>query len=408
MSSEASFGGLLEGSNAAEGREADAARSAAPPPASGLPCHSSNNSVQPGSKLTAYQRKNAFILKENLEAMVDRFGVEKVGFLTLTFPRSLDLREANRRFNSLSRNVLGEFVDAFVNVREFTRIMRPHMHLCVGLREDIRTGFDFEAYLEMARLTSSPARRQHTARIRELSRSLSPSPALARFWGVLRKSLPAYQFGRHELIPIRTTGPALAHYVGGYIRKSIEQRPPQAKGARLVTYSRDFERRVNGHAWQWNTPMTWVWREKLRRFAGMHGISEFSGLSETFGPRWAWWFRDIIESLNLVGTQPIGSDLEKAITSGIDLDRFGATIRENPSLSRGNSLHLYPPQAPLQENGKPFPVPRSLRPYFHFHQYNWFRTLDELKCKREISKEMTLTDRLVAKTHNELINSKLS
>ena len=85
-----------------------------------LPCQSSNNSTEPPGQLSPYQRKNAYSLAENLESLVESFGEEKIGFLTLTFPKNLTLKEANRRFNSLASHCLDSWFQAWVCVREFT------------------------------------------------------------------------------------------------------------------------------------------------------------------------------------------------------------------------------------------------------------------------------------------------
>src|ERR1035437_4852543 len=84
-----------------------------------LPCQSSNSSTETRNELSAYQRKNAYILKENLEALIEKFGIEQIGFLTLTFPNSLTLKQANTRFNSLATHVFGDLFPAWVCVREF-------------------------------------------------------------------------------------------------------------------------------------------------------------------------------------------------------------------------------------------------------------------------------------------------
>lgn len=352
----------------------DAGRVSGPAGGRSLPCHSSNNSDKTPSKLTAYQRKNAFILKENVAAMVHVYGLEKVGFLTLTFPRKLTLSEANRRLNNLGRRVLPELFVDWITVREFTPGRgRAHFHLLVAAKEDIRTGFDFESYLAMLQLSKLPKTPGRMADLRHYSRNLKPNDFLRRCWSTLRSVLPRYQFGRHELIPIRTNQEAIAHYVGGYIRKSLDSRPDEAKGCRLVTYSKGFPRRVTGHQFQWNCPSTALWRAKLAIFARLHGIDDFDDLSATFGPRWAWWFRDIILSLNVIEKQAeIGgfSDLEDP--------RFSINLESDPSFLARGPLSLYQPTPPLDDDGNPFPAPRELRRVFQFHAMNWNKSKQEL------------------------------
>ena len=41
-----------------------------------------------------------------------------------------------------------------------------------------------------------------------------------------------------ELVPIRSTAEAVGFYLGGYLSKSLANKPPEAKGMRAVSYSR--------------------------------------------------------------------------------------------------------------------------------------------------------------------------
>ena len=201
----------------------------------------------------------------------------------------------------------------------------------------------------------------------------NPSPVLKSLWRELHRVLPLYQFGRHELIPIRKNGAALCRYVGGYIRKSMEFRPLAAKGARLITYSKNFPRKVVGHAWAFNSPGGRFWRQKLQVFAGLHGVKEYSGLKEKFGPRWAWWFRDVIESLNLLHL-PLTSDERNAFMQGLPEDRLNDSLASGVSL---RALHLYCPRLPLLE-GKEINPPKDLVSYFAFHFAHWRKKRAEL------------------------------
>jgi len=350
------------------------ARSADPSPV--LPCLSSNNSTEKAVKLTPYQRKNAFSINENLGFVIEKFGLEKVGFLTLTFPKSLSLKEANRRFNSLATHFLDLHFECWVCVREFTKGGRPHFHLVVVCKGDIRTGFDFESYVKMARLSSNPERRRkHSAEIKALSRSLNPSPLLRSTWRELHRVLPLYQFGRHELIPIRKNGAALARYVGGYIRKSMDFRPAEAKGARLISYSKSFPRKVVGHAWSFNSDGARFWRQKVALFAETHRIKSLDGLAFRFGPRWAWWFRDVIESYNLLPFLPRSTDERTAYFEGLDWSKISDSC-----LQGGESMHcihLWRPKLP-EIDGVPVSPPKRLRWAFGFHLSNWDKSREQV------------------------------
>lgn len=343
--------------------------------AAALPCQSSNNSTEAAGKLSAYQRKNAFSINENLNLAIERFGVEKVGFLTLTFPKNLTLKEANRRFNSLASHVLDQHFVTWVCVREFTKGGRPHFHLIVICRENIRDGFDFGNYLKMARINSRPHRSADERReATRLSRSLNPTPALNVIWKDLRRVLPLYQFGRAELVPIRKSAEALSRYVGGYIRKSMDFRPVEAKGARLITYAKNFPRKVVGHAWAFNTPASALWRKKVATFAELHRVKSLEGLSKRFGPRWAWWFRDVIESINLA---PFLSG--KMLSAYLSPESPDCLAFSEHLLLGGNflALHLRRPELP-EVDGKRLQPPARLRSAFEFHLANWDRTRDQL------------------------------
>lgn len=355
---------------------------AAARPADSLPCLYRNNSIEPPSKLSAYQRKNAYSINENLSFCIELHGVEKIGFLTLTFPKHLSLKEALRRFNSLATNFLDKHFLCWVRVVEFTKDGRPHFHLIVVCREDIRTGFDFGNYVKMARLSSNSARRRkNSVEIRELSRSLNPTPALRAIWGDLRKVLPEYQFGRAELIPVRKNGAALARYVGGYIRKSMDFRPVEAKGARLVAYSKDFPRKVVGHAWSFNSEGSANQRAKRAVFAKLHRIKDMDRMKLRFGPRWAWWLNDLISSINLVPVLSHAETYQEASESlsryinGPENEEFCLAMDQGVSML---ALHLRCPELPKDSDGVTIHPPKRLRAIFDFHLANWSKTADEI------------------------------
>lgn len=347
-----------------------------------LPCQSSNNSTESASRLTPYQRKNAFSINENLNFAVERFGLEKIGFLTLTFPSKLTLKEANRRFNSLASHFLDLHFEAWVCVREFTKSGRPHFHLVVVCKTDIRTGFNWGNYLEMAWMSGTDRRRRKfRAEIKKLSRSLDPSPELRSIWKELHRVLPLYQFGRHELIPIRKNGAALARYVGGYIRKSMDFRPVEAKGARLISYSKSFPRKVVGHAWAFHCEGSELWRQKVSVFAQLHRVKDLDQMKLRFGPRWAWWFRDVIQSLNLLPFLP--ADRVRGYIESVDSDRFNdalAACSSDESVDL-TSLHLYRPKLPEVEGVSCMVPPRRLRSVFEFHLGSWGMNRDEIAAR---------------------------
>lgn len=249
----------------------------------GLPCLSSNNSTEThqSSRLSTQHRKSAAALMWNVRALCERHGIERVGFLTLTFADHVtDVREASKRFNSLASHVLnGRYVE-WVRVLERQKSRRIHYHLLVVLAEDIRTGVDFAGL----------ANREYS----------TAGKALRGEWAFWRSTARKYRFGRTELLPIKSSEEAIGRYVGKYIAKHIEARKDEDKGARLVAYSQGARMAVTRFSWV--SPGAATWRRKVRTFAWMmfqtQGIPPtMHGLRIALGPRWAYKWREFILAL---------------------------------------------------------------------------------------------------------------
>ena len=196
--------------------------------------------------LAGPHRKVAAALSWNVAHVCEKFGVERVGFLTLTFAdHVLCAREASRRYNSLASNVLAKRYAAVVRVLERQKSGRIHYHLLVVLPDDIRTGADFEAF----------AQRDYR----------SANNHLRREWAFWRKTAGNYGFGRTELMPIRSDANALGQYVGKYIGKHIGQREERDKGVRLVSYSKDA--RIATSKFASVDKYATEWRAKVQTFA---------------------------------------------------------------------------------------------------------------------------------------------
>ena len=255
-----------------------------------LPCLSSNNSIGAGSfdaspvavALSTQQRKSACALAWNVQAMAQRWGLERLGFLTLTFAdHVLSPREAQRRFNSLASHVLRVRYEAFVRVIERQKSGRLHYHLLVVLPFDARSGVSFDGFGD--------------------GDYRSASPELRAEWAFWRATAKRFRFGRTELMPIRSTEEAIGRYVGKYIGKHHAHRRPEDRGVRLVEYSRGARQATTKFAWA--TDGARSWRSKVRVFslivAARHGREaiSFSELSLLLGPRWAHRHRDFIAAL---------------------------------------------------------------------------------------------------------------
>jgi hypothetical protein len=251
-----------------------------------LPCLYSNKSIEGDQKsplfLSTKHRKSSSALAWNVQELADQFGIERLGFLTLTFAdHVLDAKEAQRRFNSLRTNVLKSRYRDFIRVIERQKSGRIHYHLLIVLDADIRTGFDFEA-----------------VKNQDYKTACSELWLEWKFW---RETAKKYGFGRTELLPVKSTAEGIARYVGKYIGKHMNARKQEDKGLHLVAYSTGA--RMASARFSWATPNAAIWRYKLGIFAQMiclprgYPVPSSRGLRECLGRHWLYRNREFIMSL---------------------------------------------------------------------------------------------------------------
>jgi hypothetical protein len=254
----------------------------------GLPSLNRNNSnenldsLPSHNRLTTAHKKSAAALAWNVQALADKYGIEKLGFLTFTFAQHiLCSKESQRRLNSLATGVLRERYQTYVRIFERQKSGRIHYHLLVVLKDDIRTGSNFDEF--KAGVYSSA------------------NKALRSEWKFWRETSKLYGFGRTELLPVRSTAEGIAKYVGKYIGKSIEKREERDKGVRLVEYGASARMATTKFAFA--SAGSASWRRKVATFARIvaetHDLPCFdlSHLSQILGPKWAYTNREFILSL---------------------------------------------------------------------------------------------------------------
>ncbi len=237
-------------------------------------------------KLSASGKRSKFVLQCEVMAFIRRWGIEHVGFLTLTFAdQVVSVQEAQRRFHSLQTNVITPRYGQGIVVSERQQSGRIHFHLLVRLQADIRTGFDFEAV----------GKRDYRAACQ----------ALRDEWSWWRDHAGDYSFGRCEMLPVRTTREQIAHYVGKYLAKHCENRLDMDRGARLVRYFgyQEAGARTAHCRLGWATLGGWVWRKRLAAFAARHGFTDTAEIRRAYGSHWCWSFREQI----LLTELPVGT-----------------------------------------------------------------------------------------------------
>lgn len=263
---------------------------------SAFPCLYSNNSAETSlkndleasnyasSSLSTSFKKSAFALALNVENFAQTFGLNYLGFLTLTFADNVTcIQEASRRFDILRKHVLNVRYKSYIRVIERTKKGRIHFHVLVALSADIRTDFDF------AGIANSDYR--------------SANKSLRDEWAFWRLNAKKYGFGRTELLPVKSTSEGISKYVGKYIGKHMESRLDEDKGARLVEYSRGARSaKIANTRFMFLSDGSRAWREKCEKFAFLmmkiRGCSPtMEGLSKELGSNWAYKWRDFILSL---------------------------------------------------------------------------------------------------------------
>lgn len=304
-----------------------------------------NNSIQPPAGaastsqevtklcnlLSPYHRKAAHALAENVASLLAAVGLDRLGFLTLTFPDNCsDHKEAYSRFRSFNTNYLAnhaQFGD-WLCVKERQRRGAWHYHLLIDCGGDIRTGIDWDQVA---------------------SQKYSSANEHLRFlWADLRANLPKYGFGRSELLPVRSNIEAMGRYIGKYISKHIGSRKEEDAGVRLCSYSRNWPR-SNSH-FQWYTANSQKWRANVQKLAEWFDCSTLEELTAKLGRRWAFRYAEDIAA----GVVPIAVREEILADMEIDL-RFSEKLSSMQNLSldadaqpREETVHQHQENVPLQ------------------------------------------------------------
>lgn len=271
-------------------------------------CNNSAENILPEvSKLSPYHKKQAFCLSDNCKRFIQKVGITHVGFLTLTFPDNVtDNKEASRHFNSMNKHFLSKFFGMWMLAKERQSRGAWHYHILVDCRCDIRTGFDFDAYVLQAQIREDQFKKKvpfskyrHLVDPLEKQYIKSACPPLRKIWKLLKERLPAYGFGRTELLPIRKEAEAVGLYIGKYISKHIHGREEKDKGVRLVSYSADFPKSTP--KLQFLSDGSALFRKNLKTFCLRCGFNEdpddaFDRLKGVFGPQWAFHLEPYINA----------------------------------------------------------------------------------------------------------------
>ena len=234
-----------------------------------------------------------------IEFMVNKYGINHVGLLTLSFgvpgsgrgseatrelrEQAKDLDFVQNRWHSLLTNVISKRYKDWICILEPHKDGVWHIHCPVATKEDIRTGTDVET-LSNYKLPYWMRRGKHLR-----------NEALAAEWKALRETACKYRFGRIELLPIKKTKEAFARYLGKYLTKSFNL-IPSGRRHRLIRYSRGIGRHFSMR-FSINGLGNLLYRTRLKLAASMLWFKDYGDFADYFGARWNYYLRDIIASI---------------------------------------------------------------------------------------------------------------
>ena len=238
--------------------------------------------------------KNQKALTGNVQGWADKLGVERLGFLTLTFKENLcDRKEAQRRWDNISRTIRrdGKFT-VLVKVAEIQKRGAIHYHCLVDIGQDIRTGFDWVAFGRAGEAYQAKDRNNGKKWTRVYAKSATDH--LRHLWGYMRAKCKSHGFGRSELMPIEYPN-NIGSYLGKYLNKDDQERESgtwanceMTKGMRRVSYGqKEYRTHSPKFSWVNHTKGKPLWRHKLKEWADYRGLETMDEIKEAFGKHWS-------------------------------------------------------------------------------------------------------------------------
>ena len=287
-----------EAERAAEGLPGGAGQSPA-----ALPCqkevYCTGKSKRLTEYLSPYHRKSRHRLIQVVEWMVREYGLNFVGLLTLTFgvpgtgkgsretwelrQQAKELDFVQKRWHSLNTHVIAKRYPAWACALETQEDGVWHFHVVVVTKFDNRTGTDV-ATLTNYKLPWGIRRRKQYR-----------NAALGAEWQTLRELCCKYRFGRVELVPIRTSGEAVARYLASYLTKTWKGLKASRK-SRLVRFSRNISKQFTLVCSVWNLGNL-IHRTRLKMAARMLNFTDYGDYADYFGPRWHYFIGEIIAGI---------------------------------------------------------------------------------------------------------------
>ena len=241
-------------------------------------------------RVKSFTAKKCDSLAINVKSFAKRYGIERLGFLTLTFGENLkDPREAQRRYKNLSRTWRRDKpFKVLVKVVEEQKRGAIHYHLLVLMDKDIRTGFDFQAFARAGEAYTKGYRKEGNRWTKIYASKASPH--LKEMWAYNRKKCESHGFGRAELAPIEYPN-NIGSYLGKYLVKGDNYMGGNGQKVRVrqLTYARDIRRVANPNfSWVSNPKGLPPFRTYLKKWAEFRGYENVDEIKRDYGKHWSF------------------------------------------------------------------------------------------------------------------------
>lgn len=261
------------------------------PGAGSLPClrhHKCNGSALDGSKVRVFSRgKSARHLKEAILQIAARYGLHRMGVLTLSFanPQPGSRLELQRRLHSLVTGVLNPRYLLGVTVVERSDRGHLNVHVVVVLRASaslyersggtVVSGAIIHADVKARRWGCVPVN-------------------LRKEWAFWRAVAPKYGFYRPEFLPPKGKANWIAAYLANYVSKGGQAIFGQERVRRVRYFGKDSFNCGRGGARMYVDRFTSVWRASVKMWAESRGCYSLDAVRLKFGSRWYWKHKDEI------------------------------------------------------------------------------------------------------------------
>ncbi|MBN8457857.1 MAG: hypothetical protein J0M04_08465 [Verrucomicrobia bacterium] len=232
--------------------------------------------LDPGAQSSRDSFRSLRKLELTLERLFLLHGINRILFITCTFPGGMKRKDAKDRFDRLLRKLRSRYGD-YLWVYERGHGGHVHFHLLLVVDFDTREGVDLAAYSRLANDAMNAKRKL----VNKATRNL---------WTMVDEACREFGIGRTEVAPIYSCGEAVTRYLvksvkhNWHNRKMPDNKDKKGdKGACWWSCSRSLKAvygRFSFHPSRF--------RLRTGEYAREQSYPDIDALKDVCGPRWAW------------------------------------------------------------------------------------------------------------------------